>query len=133
MSVHNNPIDQVEELWSLDQDQFETLNPVYGLIFLFKWTADHEPSGSVVMDSRWVVVGTNLDPYLSYNDKKECKAILRREILITIAFKSSCNSFKTPSLVKVLRILDIPIEFMNYLFSYIQINFLSHSQVVFVL
>ena len=69
MSVHNNPIDQVEELWSLDQDQFETLNPVYGLIFLFKWTADHEPSGSVVMDSRWVVVGTNLDPYLSYNYK----------------------------------------------------------------
>eukprot|EP00088_Acartia_fossae_P025272 TRINITY_DN260_c0_g1_i1.p1 TRINITY_DN260_c0_g1~~TRINITY_DN260_c0_g1_i1.p1 ORF type:complete len:313 (-),score=90.75 TRINITY_DN260_c0_g1_i1:152-1090(-) len=43
---------QVEELWSLDQDQFESLNPVYGLIFLFKWTADHEPSGSVVMDSR---------------------------------------------------------------------------------
>lgn len=43
---------QVEELWSLDQDQFETMKPVYGLIFLFKWTGDDDPSGSVVMDSR---------------------------------------------------------------------------------
>jgi ubiquitin carboxyl-terminal hydrolase L5 len=43
---------QVEELWSLDQDQFETMNPVYGLIFLFKWTGDDDTSGSVVLDSR---------------------------------------------------------------------------------
>jgi len=43
---------QVEELWSLDQDQFETMKPVYGLIFLFKWTGDDDTSGSVVMDSR---------------------------------------------------------------------------------
>merc|ERR1719283_567464 len=26
--------------------------PVYGLVFLFKWTADEEPSGSIVQDSR---------------------------------------------------------------------------------
>lgn len=43
---------QVEELWSLDQDQFETMKPVYGLIFLFKWTGDDDTTGSVVMDSR---------------------------------------------------------------------------------
>jgi len=43
---------QVEELWSLDKEQFVDLNPVYGLIFLFKWTADEEPAGSVVQDSR---------------------------------------------------------------------------------
>lgn len=43
---------QVEELWSLDRDQFQDLKPVYGLIFLFKWTADEEPAGSVVRDDR---------------------------------------------------------------------------------
>lgn len=43
---------QVEELWSLDKEQFLDLEPVYGLIFLFKWTADDEPAGTVVQDSR---------------------------------------------------------------------------------
>jgi len=43
---------QVEELWSLDKEQFADLKPVYGLIFLFKWTAEEEPSGSIVQDSR---------------------------------------------------------------------------------
>lgn len=43
---------QVEELWSLDREQFQDLKPVYGLIFLFKWTADEEPAGSVVRDDR---------------------------------------------------------------------------------
>jgi len=43
---------QVEELWSLDKEQFVDLKPVYGLIFLFKWTADDKPAGSVVQDSR---------------------------------------------------------------------------------
>jgi len=43
---------QVEELWSLDRELFQNLQPVYGLIFLFKWTADDEPAGSIVQDSR---------------------------------------------------------------------------------
>jgi len=43
---------QVEELWSLDKEQFADLKPVYGLVFLFKWTSDDEPAGSIVQDSR---------------------------------------------------------------------------------
>ncbi|KRT81551.1 Peptidase [Oryctes borbonicus] len=43
---------QVEELWSLDGEQFENLKPILGLIFLFKWAKDDEPSGSVVQDNR---------------------------------------------------------------------------------
>jgi len=43
---------QVEELWSLDKEQFSDLKPVYGLVFLFKWTSDDEPAGSIVQDSR---------------------------------------------------------------------------------
>ncbi|XP_058802271.1 ubiquitin carboxyl-terminal hydrolase isozyme L5 [Phymastichus coffea] len=43
---------QVEELYSLEDDQFENLKPIHGLIFLFKWVQDDEPSGTVVQDSR---------------------------------------------------------------------------------
>jgi len=43
---------QVEELWSLDKEQFQDLHPVYGLIFLFKWSADDQPADSLVQDSR---------------------------------------------------------------------------------
>ncbi|KAK2165522.1 hypothetical protein LSH36_49g07011 [Paralvinella palmiformis] len=43
---------QVEELWSLDPENFENLRPIHGLIFLFKWKADDEPQGSLVMDNR---------------------------------------------------------------------------------
>ena len=43
---------QVEELWSLDKEQYANMNPVYGLIFLFKWVKDDNPQGSVVRDSR---------------------------------------------------------------------------------
>ncbi|XP_073500203.1 ubiquitin carboxyl-terminal hydrolase isozyme L5 isoform X1 [Phyllobates terribilis] len=43
---------QVEEIWSLEQEHFEDLQPVQGLIFLFKWQSGEEPSGSVVRDSR---------------------------------------------------------------------------------
>ncbi|XP_023028153.1 ubiquitin carboxy-terminal hydrolase L5 [Leptinotarsa decemlineata] len=43
---------QVEELWSLDGEQFEKLKPIHGLIFLFKWTKDDDISGSLVQDSR---------------------------------------------------------------------------------
>lgn len=43
---------QVEELWSIDDGIFENLRPVHGLIFLFKWVQDEEPSGPVVTDNR---------------------------------------------------------------------------------
>lgn len=43
---------QVEELWSLDAEQFKDLQPVHGLIFLFKYVQDDEPAGTVVRDSR---------------------------------------------------------------------------------
>ena len=42
----------MEELWSLDKEQFEKLKPVHGLIFLFKWVPDENPQGTVVKDSR---------------------------------------------------------------------------------
>jgi len=43
---------QVEELWSLDPEQFENLKPIHGLIFLFKWVPNEEISGTIVQDSR---------------------------------------------------------------------------------
>ncbi|XP_042321021.1 ubiquitin carboxyl-terminal hydrolase isozyme L5 isoform X2 [Sceloporus undulatus] len=43
---------QVEEIWSLEPENFEKLRPVHGLIFLFKWQPGEEPAGSVVQDSR---------------------------------------------------------------------------------
>ncbi|XP_034943146.1 ubiquitin carboxyl-terminal hydrolase isozyme L5 [Chelonus insularis] len=43
---------QVEELWSLDDEQFENLKPIHGLIFLFKWFQDDEPAGTLVQDNR---------------------------------------------------------------------------------
>jgi len=43
---------QVEELWSLDKESFADIKPVYGLVFLFKWSPDSDPAGSVVQDSR---------------------------------------------------------------------------------
>jgi len=43
---------QVEELWSLDAEQFKNIEPIHGLIFLFKWVKDDEPSGTVVTDNR---------------------------------------------------------------------------------
>jgi len=35
-----------------DKELFQDLNPVYSLIFLFKWTADEEVVGTIVQDSR---------------------------------------------------------------------------------
>ena len=43
---------QVEELYSLDKDNFTEVKPVYGLVFLFKWTQDDDPAGTLVQDSR---------------------------------------------------------------------------------
>ncbi|XP_065348309.1 ubiquitin carboxyl-terminal hydrolase isozyme L5 [Cloeon dipterum] len=43
---------QVEELYTLEGKQFESYLPVHGLIFLFKWVADSEPSGPIVQDHR---------------------------------------------------------------------------------
>lgn len=43
---------QVEEIYSLEEEQFVQLKPVHGLIFLFKWVQDENPQGSVVQDSR---------------------------------------------------------------------------------
>ncbi|KAH9498805.1 ubiquitin carboxyl-terminal hydrolase [Bulinus truncatus] len=43
---------QVEEIWSLDPESFESLKPVHGLIFLFKWSPNQEPDESIVQDSR---------------------------------------------------------------------------------
>ncbi|EGI69150.1 Ubiquitin carboxyl-terminal hydrolase isozyme L5 [Acromyrmex echinatior] len=43
---------QVEELWSLDDEQFNELMPIHGLIFLFKWVQDDELSGNIVQDNR---------------------------------------------------------------------------------
>ena len=65
---------QVEELWSLEPEQFENLKyvliilkssfnvtivfffnyfrPIHGLIFLFKWVPNEEVAGTVVQDNR---------------------------------------------------------------------------------
>ncbi|XP_026731101.1 LOW QUALITY PROTEIN: ubiquitin carboxyl-terminal hydrolase isozyme L5-like [Trichoplusia ni] len=43
---------QVEELWTMEDGIFETLRPVHGLIFLFKYLQHEEPSGPVVTDRR---------------------------------------------------------------------------------
>jgi ubiquitin carboxyl-terminal hydrolase L5 len=43
---------QVEEIWSLDPENFENIRPVHGLIFLFKWKQDDDIQGSLVQDSR---------------------------------------------------------------------------------
>lgn len=42
----------MEEIWSLDAETFKKLEPIHGLIFLFKWVQDDEPTGSVVKDNR---------------------------------------------------------------------------------
>ncbi|XP_068159313.1 ubiquitin carboxyl-terminal hydrolase isozyme L5 [Drosophila tropicalis] len=39
---------EVEEIWSLDAGAFYHLEPVHGLIFLFKWIENDEPAGRVV-------------------------------------------------------------------------------------
>ncbi|XP_016970957.1 ubiquitin carboxyl-terminal hydrolase isozyme L5 [Drosophila rhopaloa] len=41
---------QVEEIWTLEVDAFRHLEPIHGLIFLFKWVQDDKPAGRVVHD-----------------------------------------------------------------------------------
>ncbi|XP_050539821.1 ubiquitin carboxyl-terminal hydrolase isozyme L5 [Daktulosphaira vitifoliae] len=43
---------QVEELWTLDNSLFDSIKPVHGLIFLFRWIGDDQPDGPIVKDSR---------------------------------------------------------------------------------
>lgn len=42
---------QVEEMWALERRIFDNLKPVHGLIFLFKYVQDDEPSGTVVQNN----------------------------------------------------------------------------------
>lgn len=43
---------QVEEIFSLDKDTFDQLQPIHGFVFLFKCIEDSDPEGSIVEDSR---------------------------------------------------------------------------------
>ena len=47
---------QVEELWSLDKENFADVKPVYGLVFLFKWTPDSDPAGTVLNRLKYAYV-----------------------------------------------------------------------------
>ncbi|EDW78525.1 uncharacterized protein Dwil_GK16481 [Drosophila willistoni] len=40
---------EVEEIWTLDAGAFYHLEPIHGLIFLFKWIENDEPAGRVVL------------------------------------------------------------------------------------
>lgn len=46
---------------------FMFFRPVHGLIFLFKWVQDDEPSGSIVQDSRLDKIFFAKQVYLKYN------------------------------------------------------------------
>ena len=37
---------QMEELLSMDEDTFANFRPIYGLIFLFKWEGNREPTST---------------------------------------------------------------------------------------
>lgn len=43
---------QVEDVWSLDKELFKTLEPIHGLIFLFKYSSENQPDGVVIDDEK---------------------------------------------------------------------------------
>ncbi|KAF7241272.1 Ubiquitin carboxyl-terminal hydrolase isozyme L5 [Varanus komodoensis] len=77
---------QVEEIWSLEPENFEKLKPVHGLIFLFKWQPGEEPAGSVVQDSR-------LDT-IFFAKQTEVRNIVQEVATKTIPKKKKCKRAK---------------------------------------
>ncbi|CAB0008496.1 unnamed protein product [Nesidiocoris tenuis] len=92
---------QVEEIWSLDSGQFVDLKPVHGLIFLFKWIADDEPSGSVINDSRLEKI------FFAKQSNIDCKILyflgIARKNFVSTHFCTICANFKKVSRSETIR------------------------------
>ncbi|KAH8345117.1 hypothetical protein KR059_005873 [Drosophila kikkawai] len=53
---------QVEEIWTLNAHAFHLLEPIHGLIFLFKWVQDDKPDGQVVRNCKDVFFARQVIP-----------------------------------------------------------------------